>query len=407
MQITSDPKLNYLELFAFPLRGTALFTLLGVSLLLWVSQVALLFGIWLGLLTTIALLHYVFVIIRHSALGHKEPPPLSPADFNPADAVLPVITSLLLVGASWLIGFAGTAAGYWAGIAVAGLWIVVLPAILSTLALERSLERALNPLNIVAIVRGFGSAYWPMVGMMLAALGISAAFSAINLPQFFEIAVGVYALFLMAYSVGRITYESRERIGLDVLAAPETREEIEAAREIEDHKRVLDEAYQLARTDYTQARDLLDQYQQQSQLDINAVQWIFDRLQSWDDPKVALWFARHLVARRATLGQPHEALKTCLWALGVSKAFRPQGPEHTYLLGKAAIDSGQFRLGTALLHDYATRFPDDNHAIPAVLLAANAANEHLKAPNLVAKLTKDLVAMGVAEDDERLQRLRS
>ncbi|NNF16527.1 MAG: hypothetical protein HKN70_07245, partial [Gammaproteobacteria bacterium] len=85
---------------------------------------------------------------------------------------------------------------------------------------------------------------------------------------------------------------------------------------------------------------------------------------------------------------------------------RPHGPRDTFALGRAAMDSGQFRLGITLLQDFAQRFPQDPLAVPALLLAAQHAAEHLNNTRITTRLLNRIEALGVAADDSRLQQLR-
>lgn len=195
MQVRPKNRLNYLDLFLYPLRGTVLMTLLGLSLLFLLARKAGLFGLWLNLLTLVALAQYVFVIIRHSSLGHREPPPLSIADFNPANAVQPLLIAALLFGVGHLVQMA--AGGQRTAATIAGIVLVLisLPAILASMAMEGSIARALSPPGIIAIARGFGSAYLVMVLMTLVAVGISALLASLDMLLIIEIAISVYAFF--------------------------------------------------------------------------------------------------------------------------------------------------------------------------------------------------------------------
>lgn len=140
----------------YPFHFQSATTILFGALFLWLFSTSL-FGLFIVLAVSTALVHFLFLNLRHSALGGIEPPAITANEFLRFGGVpflllvTVVVWSGLVAQAEAIAAFAGTV------LAIAGF--ALLPAFATLLVLEESLSFALHPARLLRFAWRGGITY--------------------------------------------------------------------------------------------------------------------------------------------------------------------------------------------------------------------------------------------------------
>jgi hypothetical protein len=218
----------------YPLYPELLVLVVLLGAALWLSFASLL-GLWLGVPLLAGLLAYLMEIVQASANGRATAPVYTAAHLSRMP-LLAFEALLLFALAICTVFVAGHAEAAWiGGVALVGVGLLV-PAAFVLLGLEGSLEPALDPRNLVALIAGGGGAYL-MVALVCMALLWFAPELLPAAPKATELATGrasagplfavgvVYGAFAAAHLLGAMVYLRREALGLRVTLAGRSAEE--------------------------------------------------------------------------------------------------------------------------------------------------------------------------------------
>jgi len=244
--------------FAYPLHPNSLLVVglvAAASLLLSGGLLSLLIGLALVALVV----KYSLVIIESRGRGETRPPSLGAVVGGDEHHLF-----LRLIGLMFMMGAAVGFAGYASEILglVVGLFITLaLPASIMILAVEKSVFRALNPLNLLALMLRVGWPYlllWFCVQVVSAGPGYILGWLATALPESMLLPVFavlmVYFTFVLYVMLGYVLFEYQSELGFD--AEPDTDSDMDQRQF--DKARSLGEATVLMRDGkYTEARSCL------------------------------------------------------------------------------------------------------------------------------------------------------
>lgn len=401
-----EENFSYKDIALMPLRGTILFTTLGLSIFLYMAKLAgPLFGGWLFIISIVAMVRYAQVIVSKTMSGYTEPPALSPYDFNIAQNMGAVGFFCVLV----LLSLAGWFIGDYLGAVARGMFslaaIVALPAMLAASVTHNSFSSAIDPVLISRTVTALSPRYFGVVALVTAGyLGSSALADAIGWP-FISILAGVYGLFLVSCGVGRLLFASRTELELNV----ETRQEL-MARENRKHDYRYDSdalkvAAQTARLTPIQAAEGLWDYHQRSATSLERQWESFDALKKWDNPNTALRFAQPFAASLVTRSLKEQALDVVRWCFRTEPEFRLADAPTTFTLGHYALSLGQHQLAANILQDVGRRYPENPNTVASLITVGKLQAEKLNQPERVKDAVLQLRALGISATDPRVQAL--
>src|SRR5690606_14887047 len=121
---------------------------------------------------------YLYGIIEYTAEGKMTPPPLSSA-FQSGGLELLVQQLLVLIGMVALQVFVLHSGGPMLGLITLAFLVLVFPASVMVLAVEKSALAAINPIRLMAIVGAIGWPYFVLYGyliLMFLSLGVAQEF---------------------------------------------------------------------------------------------------------------------------------------------------------------------------------------------------------------------------------------
>jgi hypothetical protein len=234
--------MDHLRVLLVPFHPTSLILIAIVATLLAFFSNAGMFGLLGFAILQIWVVKYGYVLVEHIADGASEPPVMSMEMLSPTEARPWVQVGLIVLGV-----LACKALGGDAGLVLAGVLLVLLPASVAVLGVGESYYQAVNPVVLLRLVRGLGPYYLLMLASLplyLALLFALARSGIWNLPWF---AVALACEISFFSLVGGCLYLRRQHIGLVPSRSPERT----AAREEREREQLrahmMDEVFQQVR----------------------------------------------------------------------------------------------------------------------------------------------------------------
>ena len=241
--------MDYLRVLLVPFRPTILLMVGVFSLIItfFVSGAAFLGGVgFFALIVAFMLntwiLKYGFVFIERLADGNVEPPVMDSDMVSPFEQRPLVMGVLLIAGATlcWKVG--GNA-----GIALAILQLIILPAQVAQLAMGDNVFQALNPLSWLRVIRGLGVFYLALLSMLLFTVGFTALLIFATAWVFFIVANFLLCEVAFFGLIGSCIWLRRRQLGYEPSRSPERTAAIAEAERVKERARTVDEVFQLVR----------------------------------------------------------------------------------------------------------------------------------------------------------------
>lgn len=283
-----------------------------------------------------------------------------------------------------LVSVSITAVAVWVGpvpaLVMLGFAVLLLPAAIIMLAIDRSLPGALNPLAWGALIGRLGARYFGAVAVLAVLVVVSAVAQVLfdrllpndmgTLPGGF---VSLYALVAGYHLLGYLIYENHVALGLGVApAVPRAT----LANPMEDE--AVAQADALTREgEHAAAADLL----QQMFRGRGASDPVHDRyrqsvIAAGDTPRLVRHGREYISSLLAT-GKDKRALAVATETLAHDPQFRHELPDDVARLVAQAARAGQAQLAVALAQDFEARFPGSERTPEVVLAAATLMAERL------------------------------
>jgi len=307
----------------YPLRHSApLVTLLSFYLLWLLIRSAGLWGIWLLVMVLPAMMRYSMRMLEARARG-VDPAPPGVELFSLASegwSLFPAVHVVVSVGTVELVE---RSFGVAPAMAVAAVWIAVVPLSLIILVVTRSPLESLNPLAWFRVAGRLGGSYWAgpaVVLLMLFALG-----AVDGLPLWLLAAVDLYLLFaLFAVLGGAIRpYDLFAEVDIETPSEPEPEKvvsDLERAR-----TEVLNHAYGFASRGNVQGalKHVTGWIRSDEPSPGDAWPWFFDQMLKWEDAFPALKLAQTYLDLLLAAGETRSAAKLMLRCRHIDESFRP------------------------------------------------------------------------------------
>jgi len=187
-------------------------------------------------------LKYCYVLIEHIADGAPEPPIMSTDMLSPFE-----MRPWLQLG---LIGF-----GVWAcyllggnaGIVLAVILILLLPASIAVLGIGEPVYQAVNPVTLMRLVRGLGPYYLAILASVPVYAGILALVDRLQLWDIFSQAARLLCEISFFSLIGGCLYLRRRQIGFEPSRTPERAAARAETERLKLRAKMLDDVFQLVR----------------------------------------------------------------------------------------------------------------------------------------------------------------
>jgi hypothetical protein len=352
------------------------------ALLLDIAAKAGLAGLPLALILTSWFFKYAYVLFDHTVRGFDDPPALDIQMVNPVNEQRPLAQLLILVAIGGAVKLAADHLGSSAGVTLAVLAALLLPASVAVLGLEGHLLKAANPAAWVRIVIGLGPMYVLVLGIIAGYALLIAFLGRWELWLPLQIAIFMFCILSVFSALGGALYERRHELGLETWASPERIRERRDALELRRSEHAVTEAYgQMRAGSHIQAWQSLQDWLAARGHAPDDYRWLGGRVAVWGDSRYATRLTQEHVERLLLLRRSGEALDVVAQRLKVDPSFRPKSAAVTLQIARiAAAGGGTPRVARLLLADFPTRFAGDPCVAAAGELAQHLAPQQGVAP---------------------------
>jgi hypothetical protein len=160
--------------------------------------------------------------------------------------------------------------------------------------------------------------------------------------------------------LGGVLHARRHEVGFEPEHSPERRSRLDERDRNRERDRFIDQVFAEFRAGGRgNPFATIQQRANQSPSPLAEYLWIYDRVATWPNPKLANRVAQDLLPLLLTARRHGDALKLVKARLHADPDFRPLASEHLLKLAELARDAGDRPLARSLLHDFEHRFPND------------------------------------------------
>ncbi len=199
---------------------------------------------------------------------------------------------------------------------------ILFAAIVGVLVITHSPVEALNPVEIMRLVRRAGCGFWYAPATLCVAVLVGAALA--GSAPFLAIAFIVYAVFAFFTVTGAVLRDKQLIDDVELPPAAMPAEEKVRARTDSLRRSALTHAYSFAsRGNRASALDHLDDAIGRDADPGQAARWYFERMLEWENRDHALAYAQRLLSRLLAGGEHVAAVKVMLRARMENERFRP------------------------------------------------------------------------------------
>jgi hypothetical protein len=362
------------DLLDFAIDITTLAAAVSFALGLWLSLSAGIFGLPLSVFLVPWFANYLFVILKHAALGRPGVPVLAEEMVNPVHGRPLFIFFLLLVFgvAYWSVSRVG---GGNETIVIA-LAIILLPAMIIIVVISDNPFRSLNPVNIFRLIFELRLNYAGAVLALALLPVLLPQLRALNLPTPIVIFILLYWLLIVFRFLGHGVYLNRTGLGVQVEHAPE----ITAAKKEQvdkvAHKACLDEIHLYSSAGhYDKAYQTVCEYIYR-QDESNLVEtWFLENLLAWENKRVGVRLAQRAVSRLLADHDLAAAWRWCELSLQPATDFRAKTADEALTLANYATQAGRRRLAYKVLQPFTLEGGNDLLSSDGMLMALKIASE--------------------------------
>jgi hypothetical protein len=357
------------QIFRYALDPAALSTIVAIAASHVVVLLFLVVGPFVDLLVWAAFFKYCFEALRWTANGREKPPEIS---FTVGDEIARYAVILLIL-VELLLVFAGVVYGPFATLGLGIVLMLAMPAMVTILALEEGMGRALNPLTWLMLMSRLGNQYFILAGFFCAAVIVQSMLGLalrIALPgfiaDFITYLIVSYFMLTTFHLIGNVIYTNREALGYT--GHLELSEEVPFT---DPSRKVLDAARSRAADgDAAGAaallRDELVAHPDQLTLHDEYRHWL---RQSDQKPELVA-HAKKYIPILIAQGHDRRAMEVVRECQSIDPAFALDNADDITRLAHAAAEGGQTQLALGLIAGFHKRFRNHPDIARNYLLAA-------------------------------------
>jgi tetratricopeptide (TPR) repeat protein len=337
-------------------------------------------GLISGLIIVVALAailtKYLYSILEKTSEGSLKPPSLATA-FQGGGLDLLAQQIFVLVGMILAVGFALKHGGALLGVPVLAFMVLVFPASVMILAVEKSALEAINPLRLMAIMESIGWPYFVLYGhLILVFLSLSIAHEFIF--NHFQPSVGLplvglsttYFLMVIFNMLGYLLFQYQYQLGF--AADAEENEVIAPTNERFLQAQILAEIdIYLKEGQYERAAALMAQEVRKRPQDLHMLDRLYRLLLAQKDWKKLKEGARPILNMLLNQNRAEEAAQL-LKQLFAQGEYAVHDPLLSFHLAQSFLILGEHKLLLKVLKDFHKEHPDFEFLPEAYVLAAKA-----------------------------------
>lgn len=314
------PQFNLLRALTYPLDLSPLliifitaifitFALLGPIMAVLVVFGLGMFSLWFT--------KYAFSILTDTAEGQVEIPVFSDAflrafeNYRPAKMLIILISHIVIMGQ--ILSF-DLLLGYLYGVLV----LVLLPAIISVLAMENKLINTFNPNILVSVISMSGKYYWYCLSFFFIATVFVITLFLSDIAQFISVVITLYLILVSFHIIGVMLYLRRNEMGYATVHSPEQDSNDINEDKLKQYQRIATNVY----SRYRQPTALPYLENQLKHDPIDAYRWFYTEIVSWDiKPKFKRLFLNLYLSKLCKSKNSKEACMTYLTWLTLDPEF--------------------------------------------------------------------------------------
>ena len=348
----------------------------------------------LKLVCFLSLIHYCSICLEQTARGKLTPP-----DF---DDFLNIKFSTLLGTAAFLflilfiVRFVFISIGESAALITVFLFMFMFPAMIMSIAIEKNIINAINPTNLLGIIKHTGSSYFLMClfsVIMFSSLGLITTFLIPENPSstdiFLTLIVSCYYSLIVFHIMGYIVYQNRYKLNFEVKEKKNTTQARKPYKRLEDNIQTLTKAGY-----FKHAADLSAE---QLRTNTESSLWEWNRcftltLIRRDEKKIT----KFLDAYFNTLYEKEQydlMAESYVKAIKRLPSYKLKNHKIRLSLGKSLMEIGRYKTAVSLLNNFHKESKDKTQIISAYQIMAeclsrvpgyeNKANQYKKMAGLL------------------------
>ncbi len=265
---------------------------------------------------------------------------------------------------------------------LATLLVFVLPAMLMTVAVDKSIASMLQFSNIKTMLSDLRFFYVPLVAASLFLLVITSAIISLladvlspQITQGLEQALYSYGLWVMMSVVGYVLFEFHQVLDFEVLGKKNKKRSVS---KLQDKQQARLAVY-LKEGAYEKAAALLKTQSEKKKNNPEIQEQYYQLLIFMQDAQQVPIQASHYMEALLEVGQVPQALEVLIKVRHLVPDFMPPTPEMRFNLAKACVDNQHYELGCDLLRQLHKEYPHYPQLPEAYLLLAKVLHEKLNA----------------------------
>lgn len=262
------------------------------------------------------------------------------------------------------------------------LVVMIFPALLMAIAIEKSLLAAAQITTIQGILGQLRFFYLPVVTVAVLLLLIVSAITGLladvlsaSMTQGLKQALYSYGLWVMMSIVGYVLFQFQQLLNFDV-NTKKTKKRVTAKSNDKQQARL--EVY-LKEGAYEKAAALLKTQAEKNKHNPDIQERYYQLLIFMQDEELVPYQACHFMEALLEVGKERQALDVLTKVKRLVPDFKPQSPEMRFSLAKACAEAQNYDLASELLGDLHKEFPHFPQLAEAYLLRAKLLHEKLNA----------------------------
>ncbi|WP_404365475.1 hypothetical protein [Marinobacter sp.] len=333
-------------------------------------------GALITLALLLALFKYTYTVIRHTADGHMEPPPLATA-FTGGGFSIVILQLVVFFLMGGLVFSAALIGGPLLAFLVLAFVILALPASIMVLAMENEVGPAINPMNLAVLISRIGWPYFLLYGYVILLTLASGAAQEFALNHFEPWLAQPLAGFLnstftliLFHMLGYLLFQYQEELGFASDLQDSNGEEDQGPHRDRSKRLDADIDMNLKDGNYDRVLGMLKEALKREPGNAHRLGQLHRLLTARKDvaelyrhhPRLLEW-----LASRNDADSIRDLLKTLNEA---EPGFRLEDPELAVSCALPLYRHGEYKWVLRLLQDFHKRFPNSDHLAPAYLLVA-------------------------------------
>jgi pentatricopeptide repeat protein len=234
--------MDHVRVLLVPFRSTSLMLIAVFAVLLAFCGSAGFYGLFAQLFLLIWVFKYCYVLLEHIADGRFDPPVMSTDMLSPFEARPWAQLALVVAGVMTCNMLGGTA-----GVILATVLVLLLPATIAVLGIGEPYYQTLNPLTLFRLISGLGSYYLLILVSIPIYIGILFLLARLNVWMVVWYAAILICLISFFSLVGGCIYLRRHQLGFEPSLSPERTAAREETERNKLRARMIDEVFQQVR----------------------------------------------------------------------------------------------------------------------------------------------------------------